>query len=884
MRSLISPRAIVLWIVLSHIALSPFRGEASITYIATFDMSKLRSTVEEHEGEQYCRFSYDSLYSSGEVGSPSLPVKYLTLSVPFNACNFKVEVTSEDTSPFPVAHRVLPVQRPIRSDGTEIYTFTKPSSKVYATNSYLVEQRASICGEGYLGGDNHVVTVSIYPLRYNPGQSKAVLSQTMHITISYDENATGDQQNAIVPISRQNADLREKERAMAKSMVVNPQDFDRFLRNETQVRTSPGFVLGTGNIDLGDMKPIDMSKIDSTSAKQSVEVLPAYNYTVITSRRFEPAFKRLLALKRQKGYSAGVTLVEDIMGNYWCSRGDIFPLGNTPALKDSAGCVRAYLRQAWMSKDDPLQYLLMGGRSMTDAPFRYGYSGWWDGDNPSESEKVIPTDLYYSNLDTNWNTDGDAYYGEKKSRFDYSPNIAVGRLLCESKEDIYNYTDKLLRHELNPGNGNWDYLSNMLVVECSNAIYHNEGSRILNASGGMFSKKILQRDTLAHPTTGEKVIGLWNENQFEFVSLHGHGNPKEISVGYQDQKDKTPNSILVSEGYRTKGSNPHPDTDRGIDCLQNTKYPSILYSIACTTMPYDDFQYSWDTKHNLTGRNFGQSFTLGKNYGGIAFLGNTRQGYFGTSCTLEEFFLTYIKNNSPKLGEAEAYSKHNSNVSHHIKLAHNLLGDPEVEMWTGIPLDYEGITVTRRDKSITVSGIQSQDTAIVAYCSNGNRQGMKRTSTGRVTFQNVSPNSAIMVYQHNYIPYIAPLLLQNDTIRHSQYVFASTVSAGRSVDSNRTAGDLVFGKDVCYEIEARGNVTLGDGVVVSKDAHVVISTPYRIDVRGIKIEPGGRVTLRCGDCVISKGLEDLQVIRNIDISKYNPEILNREVSHINNHE
>ena len=630
MRSLISLRATALWLVLSHIALLPFWGEAGISYTVTFDMSKLHSSVEEHEGEQYCRLSYDSLYNTGEVGSPSLPVRYLTFAVPAKACNFKVEATAEDASTFPISHQVFPVQKPMRTDGTEIYTFTKPNSQVYATDCYLAERTVSLCGEGYLGGDNHVITVSVQPLRYNPKQCKAILSRTMHITISYDENASGEQQNAIVPISRQNEDLKKKERAMAKSAVVNPQDFDRFLGSDIQVQAHPAYGPGPGNINLGDWGAVDMSTMDSTSTAQLE--LPGYNYTVITSRRFAPAFKRLLALKRQKGYSAGVTLVEDIMQHSLYARGDIMnTVGSSLVLKDSAGCVRAYLRTAWKGKDNPLQYLLMGGRSMTDAPFRYGCNGQPE-DKLPEKEHQIPTDLYYSNLTTNWNVDGDAHYGEQKHGFDYSPNIAVGRLLCESKEDIYNYTDKLLRHELNPGNGNRDYLDKMLVVECCSSISYNEGPRILNAAGDLFSKKVLQRDTSDSPTTGKKVIELWNENQFEFVSLHGHGGPKGIYVGYRISGNETgPNRVFSSEEYRSQLSDLNRDfrynygvtdsNDRGIDCLQNRKYPSILYSIACTTMPYDDLHFSWDTCHILTGRNFGQSFTLGKNYGGDSILG-----------------------------------------------------------------------------------------------------------------------------------------------------------------------------------------------------------------------------------------------------------------------
>ena len=83
-----------------------------------------------------------------------------------------------------------------------------------------------------------------------------------------------------------------------------------------------------------------------------------------------------------------------------------------------------------------------------------------------------------------------------------------------------------------------------------------------------------------------------------------------------------------------------------------------------------------------------------------------------------------------------------------------------------------------------------------------------------------NPNSTIMLYKHNYIPYIAPLVLQNVSMNHSQYVIATDVTAGNSVDSNRnrTTGDVTVMNGVEYEIEASGTVTLQDGFSVEKGA------------------------------------------------------------------
>ena len=46
-----------------------------------------------------------------------------------------------------------------------------------------------------------------------------------------------------------------------------------------------------------------------------------------------------------------------------------------------------------------------------------------------------------------------------------------------------------------------------------------------------------------------------------------------------------------------------------------------------------------------------------------------------------------------------------------------------------------------------------------------------------------------MLYHHNYLPWIAPLALQNERVTDDRYIIASDITAGREVDSNRTAGD-----------------------------------------------------------------------------------------------
>ena len=57
-----------------------------------------------------------------------------------------------------------------------------------------------------------------------------------------------------------------------------------------------------------------------------------------------------------------------------------------------------------------------------------------------------------------------------------------------------------------------------------------------------------------------------------------------------------------------------------------------------------------------------------------------------------------------------------------------------------------------------------------------------------------------MLYKHNYIPYIAPLELQDVTMHNSQYVIASDVIAGSSIVNNRSYGGFLVEKGATFAV------------------------------------------------------------------------------------
>ena len=242
--------------------------------------------------------------------------------------------------------------------------------------------------------------------------------------------------------------------------------------------------------------------------------------------------------------------------------------------------------------------------------------------------------------------------------------------------------------------------------------------------------------------------------------------------------------------------------------------------------------YGVDYKYSI-----GQTLTLNKNNGFIAFLGNTAEGYVESSSNMERQFIKAISR-KPKIGEAEGASKSKTN-SRYLVQVHNLLGDPEAEMWTDIPQSYSGITVNRSSIGAIVSGITPQDT--IGYCDNNGIHGRLYGNTGSVNIN--YPNCMIMVYKHNYIPYIAHMVLENCDIEESQYVYASSFDITNNVN---------FKNDACYEIDATGDVFIGSGAKVEDGAELFIKTPGKVTIDGCVFQSGAKVIIEAGKIEIIK--------------------------------
>ncbi len=772
-----------------------------ITYTASYNNNGLTIGTDTLGGVTYATISYEGLYNGGEPGMPSLPIDYLKFSVPYNATNFTVTATTRWASQN-LNYLVYPCQSPWLISSPVPPIVLPDTSAYYSGNSYP-SQMAWIVDEGFLAGENHIVTVAVMPFRYTHSTNADVLSRAKncYVTLRYDLSDS----LAMSPIVRNDSLLREEGYLLTQSMVVNPGQVKNFAPTQTinPGIDSTGLIQGGIGGDLINGGIPDPTPVDPGDLGEEELLIDGGNYTylIVTTSELKHAVRRIAALKRQKGYNVKIVTINEVLSSPLSGSGDVVGEGSNAHLTytDNAGKLRQYLRNHF--KYFGTQYVLLAGSSI---PYHhrndtiYFYNDY----NQLESEVIDGiSDFYYIELNSDWSAN---------KLIDHSPDLYVGRILSDSAIHIYNYANKLLRYELNPGNGDYSYLQRLCFQEgYTLSPQLQQFKNIFSPGSSPFPYQIdFSEDTTIVYPTGKNVIDTLNRYKAGLLCIFNHGDTSCIRVYGPDGQGRY--SFIESVSSVSNGN--------GLNCLNNRYSPMICYIPTCTTAPFDN--------HN--GINIGKSFTTGKDYGGPIYIGHTRKINVGTSSFVVSRFAQRIKEGYYVLGEADALSveENMKNIKprtffQDASLIHVYLGDPSLEIWTGVPQSYSNVTVQRTDNGITVSGIDVDSTIIAYYCKN-NMKKQKIVTTPintPISLDDASPNSPIMLFKHNYLPYIAPLLLQNERINNSKYIIANDVLAGNAIDSNRTtSGDVVIKDGIEYEIEAKGTVTLEDGFKVEKGA------------------------------------------------------------------
>lgn len=552
--------------------------------------------------------------------------------------------------------------------------------------------------------------------------------------------------------------------------------------------------------------------------------IPFYEYCIITTDSLRDSFERLVAWRRQNGLNAGVVCIEEILNNPYIT-------GDTVSnISDNAGKLRQYLQFAYNS--GLTKYVLFGGNAQI-LPIRYGTGADNRWTYKEQNDYKIPSDFYFCELNSNWNTDADMYFGEPSDGLNYGGQLYVGRILCTNSSDIENYTNKLLRYELCPGNGDTSYLTRAFFQQADEIQRDGEAQSVASALGGNFTTiKIVEEapapfDSITLSPYGKEVIDSMKIN-YGYVNLSGHGQPYAIAVktdrryydGYGWDNFSNLHCIISAANAEDYVQDIEHEDGNSLTCLDNKNYPMFAYSISCTITPFDLYH------SNSEIPNMGQSFTLGKDYGGPVLVGNTRYGWTWSSHLYHKKFNNYIINEP--VGKAMLFARasfcSNSYYPHFLAHSLNLIGCPFIRLWSNTPNLFSA-GLTYNTNNCVISANSSITDAVIGIRNISAAEETTSTlsfnpSSGAIALTDVE-NCIITLTGKNCLPQIMPLTIQNNTLQGTHHAIVKDVACGKDVREGGQ-GNVIFDEDSNYTFETQGIFKLTKGVTIKQGAQLKV--------------------------------------------------------------
>lgn len=665
------------------------------------------SVVKAKNGSEYQKVEIKDLQLTGEPGQPNLPAKYLRLLIPAGQNVADISVKANNSEIINISRKVFPAQPPIP---TSIYSneneFAEPDPDIYNLDKLWPENIIRVVNDGYFDGTNHIVTLEIYPMRYNPVSDYLEFYPEMEFVFNMTSSS---KQLFETPVRK------EKYSALYENSLRQLVDNDE------------------------DIPLYSLPKLNKNNSV-TIGPLPAYEYVIITSLSLASSFDEFISWKRRKGLDIGLVAVEEIYTSYG---GDL-----TSGIYDEAGKIREYLKDSWQVGT---VWALLGG-DYTVVPIRYGNGN----DDGSAEMYNIPADLYFADFDGDWEVDGDDYYGElSHDDPDYYPEIFVGRLLCTTSQEIDRWTTKLIRYESNPGNGDTGYLIRSLMNQSDQMQDDSQAEYVRDYLPAPFQHTILNEipsGGAPNPSfpLGSEIIAEMNSTRYGLWSWFNHGSAVCVPVSTNYYNERPRASLQALEAYSSMFQD-IPDQGNGLDNLNNENHPAIVYSISCDVTPLDD--------HQCAGgyRNMGEAFAVLTAKGGPALLGNTRAGYIYYSYLLYKKFADLISAGTTNLGVAELISKSNytGGYHHYLSYSHNLIGCPETQIWTAIPSNYIHVFITDNGSTVDVqAGISGSTICASSAADNGASYFSVVENVSTASFETDVRPLNITITKTNYLPYL----------------------------------------------------------------------------------------------------------------------------------
>lgn len=706
--------------------------------------------------------------------------------------------------------------------------FTYPNPEIYNSNSLFPQTQAEVKSHGFLDGANHIVTIAIYPLQYNPVTLKIFLVTNITINVEYKSSS----KSPVFPEIRFAIDVPKYD-AYLFNTVSNPSDIPLY-RNIPHIYEPPN-------------PPVQEN----------------YNYVIIYPDDVINDFDDLINWKEQKGNDVRIKSYSQITAVYSEDN-----LSSNP-ISDVSGAIRQFLYHQWHYHG--LSHVLIVG-DMFD-PIRKATDYCSDQSDYYTNElNHYPCDLYFSDFQGDWNGNNiQDYYGHfghsssnsnQNDDIDFQQELFIGRLIIPlpvgealipgsptRHEAISNWVNKLITYERNPGNGYDGYLNKAVDIS---ALGNTGVNTYLNSHGFITTTIRDQYFEGDLSPSGAFVMSTISNVKPAIISVYGHGNKGRIGIADENINNVNEKNMITSLDRYNVGSycnNEQNEIGNGLDSAINTteKYPIFLAASCCTA------QFDWNLpssgQEEVINPSFAEAFTsFSNNYGGPLYIGNTREGAKSDMWPLsflQKVFstapLSFYPDSDPWCGGA-SFAELRANLCPGIyqSFSLNYFGDPDMDIWTAAPSNLV-ITLNTQDMSVIVNdqtGTPVNNASVIFK--NGSQKQIVSTNSDGYASPTIN-YSIVTAIKHNYVPDVLRVISGNEEIAslqgQTEYIDTSIF-----VPENATltlTGNLELTKRSWIKSVGTLNFSNNTSIVGSKVSETVSGVLYS----GNKIVVSGTVSI-----------------------------------------
>jgi len=334
------------------------------------------------------------------------------------------------------------------------------------------------------------------------------------------------------------------------------------------------------------------------------------DYVIIANDSLYPELIEFKMWKSNHGYSVKIVNLSTIINEY-------------PGI-DVACRIRTFL-QTHLAKWGITYVLLVG--SYKTIPMRHSYPMNYD-----EKSDSVPTDYYYADLTSDWDEDGDGYYGELEDFIDCTAEVHVGRIPFDNPNDVNQFLTKTMEFENNsaawkkrvllPGAFLWfDNYKGHNDTETDGAVLQEILSKDLFQNYDFSTITLYEKEGLKHSDfdcdlalNTTNLIKEWNKG-CGIVNWVGHGRIESFErlVWTKDNGDNIPYTSNDTIKTIQLLSNQNDTNNNDVLRLHDTK-PALVFSTGCDNA-YIDYRYRQSIAESLLQN------------GAVVFIGATRDLY-----------------------------------------------------------------------------------------------------------------------------------------------------------------------------------------------------------------------------------------------------------------